>query len=32
MMLASGFPLLVWDTKQRLVDVAAGKEGLAQEK
>jgi hypothetical protein len=28
---ASGFPLLVWDMKQRLVAVAAGKEVLAQE-
>jgi hypothetical protein len=28
----SGFPLLVWDVKQRLVAVAAGKEGSAQEK
>jgi hypothetical protein len=28
----SGFPLLVWDMKQRLVTVAAGKEGSAQEK
>jgi hypothetical protein len=27
----SGFPLLVWDMKKRLVAVAAGKEGLAQE-
>jgi hypothetical protein len=28
----SGFPLLVWDMKQRLVAVAAGKEGSAQQK
>jgi hypothetical protein len=27
----SGFRLLVWDMKQRLVAVASGKEGLAQE-
>jgi soluble cytochrome b562 len=29
---ASGFRLLVWDMKQRLVDAAAGKEGWAQAK
>jgi hypothetical protein len=28
---ASGFRLLVWEMKQRLVAIVMGKEGLAQE-